>query len=508
MTKKNKVNTASGQATKIQEALNELYKNDNEDADIDIDVYGADDSDEAGSYDLDGADDTVDIGDIDDSDISDDDDQVHGQDVSGDDELDGEFDGDEDEGAVDADPREVIDQLEDLLNQLKASLGEDDEDGESEGDELETEDQLFDPETEEELEEEADPSSWNGKMQTLKVPSGQDKTQKTAIDNPTVAKGSQKAKALPSGKKPTGQEGNTDYKEVLKKTSDAGKAGPRADVPKAQAIIDVVNKMLASDTKTIQALYKGNTKLKTMESLDFDMSDAANKIAKAEGLSEEATQIAADLFTAKLKERVEEAIEIIDAQYAISLAESLEEINRREDELVEKLDEYLGYVTESYFEENKVALEEGVASELTESFMDGLRGLFEEHYIEVPKGKTNVIEKLQAELDETKTKLQETVNKAIKFRNTARSLKREKLVTEATTGMSLNEAANFKKLVEDVEYNGDDENFNKRIKRLKEAHFGKRKVTQTPHEFETLAEDTNKPTSQMEKYLRASKTIG
>jgi hypothetical protein len=561
MKNKNKVNTATGQATKIQEALDNLRKDDNEEADIDI--YGADQTDDVNSADLDGSDDTVDIGDIDDSDISDDEDQVQGQDVS--DEGD-EFDSAE---GSDIDPQEVIDQLEDLLDQLKASLGGGDDDLDMDVGEGESEDTLFDPDTEEELEEsavqrdldenerievtgvkgaqskpfrkvfknmrefnnwqdrdeagdyeiqrvqnventqyrnpkiseDADPSSWNGKMQTLKAPSGQDGSQKTVISDPTVAKSSQKAKALPKGNKPSGQEGNSDYKEVLKKTSDAGKAGPKASVPKAAAILDVVQKMLASDTATIQALYKPGMKLKAMESLNFDMSDAAKKIAKSDNLSEEAMKIAGDMFTVKLRERVEEAVDIIEAQYAISMAEALEEINKREEALVEKLDEYLGYVTESYFEENKIALEEGATTEITESFMDGLRGLFEEHYIEVPKGKTNMVEKLQAELEQTKTKLQETVNKAIKFRNVARNLKKDKLVNEATAGMSLNEAANFKKLIEDVDYNGDDELFNKRITRLKEAHFGRRKVTQTKPEFETLAEETQKPNGAMDRYL-------
>lgn len=508
MTKRS--NRASQKNSKILGEASDQYNDD----DADIDIYGGsdegeveDDESDVDSVDLDDEDDTVDLDDVDDADISDDDEALDGASIDTDDDevgdedvktmlqsildiLQGQADG-EDSG------EEEID-LDGEDEELSSEPGEDDFDDED----IDDEDDEDDEDEDLPVKEEADPSSWNGKMQKLKTPSGQDSKQKEMIKDPTVAKSSNKAKALPKGKKPSGQEGNTDYgKDVLGSSDKANKAVGQASAPKAQAILDVVKKMLTTNSNTIQALYKGDTKLKAMEAIDFSVSpEELSALAESEGLSKEGRQIAQKIVESNVRKRVAEALDVIDARYALALSE---EVDASEAALIDKIDEYMDYTVENYFSENKVAIEEGVSRELDDSFVEGLRDLFEAHYVDVPKGKENLVEKLERQLKEKDEKLKQTTKRAVAYRKEARDLKRERLISEASADLSLNEHEQLKSLCEDVEFDGNVDVFKKKIKRLKEANFGKRKVTQPEQEFEALAEQIDRRgSSSIDQYVK------
>lgn len=461
-----------------------------DDDDADIDIYGGSGEAEADveggesdyeSAELDGDEEEVPLSDLDDTEMSDTDPEMEGE----------------------SDPSALIDQLEDLLSRLKDEVGGDELEGDEDG--LEADDEMEGEDENPQFRESADDSAWRGKMQTLKAPAGQDGSQIDIISDPTVAKSSKKAKSLPGNKKVTGKEGTQGYaKDVLGSSDKANKATSKTSLPNAKAIADVVQKMLSGDTRTIQALYKGqDLKKRTVESLDVDLSEEMTALSEIdESLSEAFLETAQGIFEEAVKAKVEDVLESFDATFALSLSE---EADRIESDLTQKLDEYLGYMAENYFEENKVAIEEGVAHEINESFMAGMRNLFEEHYIEVPKGKEDLVEKLKHQLDESQNRVKVVTQKAIGFRKEARNLRRDKIVTEAKDGLSMNEGAQLAKLAEDLEFDGDTNKFAGQVQKLKESHFG-RTVTQTDRDFDALATDIidSKPgNSAMDQYVQA-----
>lgn len=496
--------------------LKEAPELDQDDDEADIDIYGAEDDNVEGESDVDSVDldgEVGDIDDIDDADISSDDDAIDGQSVDG--------------------PEEGEEDMEDMLRQVLDILqnhiadeedeedeegeemdldGEEDEDDDYPGDEPgededESEDDEEDEESEDEdeyeesIEEEADPSAWNGKMQKLKPGKGQDSKQQEVIKDPSVAKSSKTAKKLPGGKAPSGQEGNTDYgKDVLGSSDKANNAAPKATAPKAQAIADVVKKMLSSNSNTIQALYKGDTKLKAMEAVNFGVSDEEmSALAESEGLSDEGKEIARKIVEDNVRKKVAEALDVIDARYALSLSE---EADAREAALIDRLDEYLDYTVESYFEENKVAIEEGVRHELSDSFLEGIKHVFESHYVEVPRSKVDKVAQLEEQVAEKDEKIKKITRRAIQLRKEARNLKRDQIISEASAGLSVNEAGKLHSLAEDMQFDGDVSAFKSKVKRLREAHFGKRTVKNPEPEFEALAEQIEqRGTDSISRYV-------
>ena len=215
------------------------------------------------------------------------------------------------------------------------------------------------------------------------------------------------------------------------------------------------------------------------ESYDVDMSADIEALVADEDLSEEFKSKAKTIFEAAVATKVKERITEIEAQSQEDNATAVEVIK---EDLTEKVDNYLNYVAESWVEENELAIERGLKSELTEDFINGLKKLFEEHYVEVPEDKFDVVEELAGRLDDTEDKLNEEVAQNISLSQDIEELKREKIIGEASQDLADSEQERLKELTEDVDYE-DAEKFQEKVSTLKEAYFKTGK-------FEAVSDDT------------------
>ncbi len=215
------------------------------------------------------------------------------------------------------------------------------------------------------------------------------------------------------------------------------------------------------------------------ESYEIDMTDDIEALVADEDLSQEFKTKAKTIFEAAVATKVKERITEIEAQSQEDNATAVEVIK---EDLTEKVDNYLNYVAESWVEENELAIERGLKSELTEDFINGLKKLFEEHYVEVPEDKFDVVEELAGRLDDTEDKLNEEVAQNISLSQDIEELKREKIIGEASQDLADSEQERLKELTEDVDYE-DAEKFQEKVSTLKEAYFKTGK-------FEAVSDDT------------------
>ena len=215
------------------------------------------------------------------------------------------------------------------------------------------------------------------------------------------------------------------------------------------------------------------------ESYEIDMTDDIEALVADEDLSQEFKTKAKTIFEAAVATKVRDRITEIEAQSQEDTAAAVEEIK---EDLTEKVDNYLNYVAESWVEENELAIERGLKSELTEDFINGLKKLFEEHYVEVPEDKFDVVEELAGRLDDTEDKLNEEVAQNISLSQDIEELKREKIISEASQELADSEQERLKELTEDVDYE-DAEKFQEKVSTLKEAYFKTGK-------FEAVSDDT------------------
>ena len=215
------------------------------------------------------------------------------------------------------------------------------------------------------------------------------------------------------------------------------------------------------------------------ESYEIDMTDDIEALVADEDLSQEFKTKAKTIFEAAVATKVKERITEVEAQSQKDTDAAVEEIK---EDLTEKVDNYLNYVAENWVTENELAIERGLKSELTEDFINGLKKLFEEHYVEVPEDKFDVVEELAGRLDDTEDKLNEEVAQNISLSQDIEELKREKIISEASQELADSEQERLKELTEDVDYESA-ENFQEKVSTLKEAYFKTGK-------FEAVSDDT------------------
>jgi uncharacterized coiled-coil protein SlyX len=215
-------------------------------------------------------------------------------------------------------------------------------------------------------------------------------------------------------------------------------------------------------------------------------------------LSEEFREKASTLFEAAISARLAEEKVKLEEKYISELSEEVEGIRS---ELVEKIDGYLNYVVEQWMEENELAIEQGIRTEIAESFMTQLQQVFVEHYIEVPEGKEDLIDDLSGKVDELEEQLTTTTAKSVKLAEELETLKRAQIIAEASEGMVTTEAEKLKSLVEGIDYD-DAETFSKKVQIVKEAHFSKVTTQSEVQEDTSLTEETT-TSPRMSAYMAA-----
>ena len=184
-------------------------------------------------------------------------------------------------------------------------------------------------------------------------------------------------------------------------------------------------------------------------------------------ISEDFKSKAATIFEARVFDRVAQIQEEIESEYAGMLEEAVETIKA---DLTEKVDDYLNYVVEQWMEENQIAIESGLRSEITEDFIAGLRNLFAENYINVPEESVDLVEELAAKVEELETKLNEEIETNIEYKKALTEAIKEQLTVEVCEGLTATQVEKIKSLAESVDFSTEEE-FVEKLETLRENYF-------------------------------------
>ena len=204
---------------------------------------------------------------------------------------------------------------------------------------------------------------------------------------------------------------------------------------------------------------------------DIDVKEHVDALIAGENdLSEEFKSKAATIFESALKSQVKEIAESMEADYEEKLNK---EIESKKEEMTEKVDSYLNYVVEEWMKENSLALERGIKGEIAEDFISGLKKLFEDHYINVPDEKYDVLEAQAKEVEDLKGKLNEEIEKNIELTKVSGDLAKEQIKAEVAGDLADTAKEKFNKLSEEIEYSNPSD-YKKKCETIKESYFGKK----------------------------------
>ena len=230
-------------------------------------------------------------------------------------------------------------------------------------------------------------------------------------------------------------------------------------------------------------------------------------LLKGEELSEEFQEKAKTIFEAAIRSKIAEVKSELQEQYEATIVEEVATVKA---ELTERLDAYLEYVADEWMSENQLAVEAGLKTEMTESFLTGMKTLFEEHYVTIPEEKYNVLDSMVDKLDEMEGKLNEQINKNIALTKRLSESTSDVIFADVTEGLAVTQKDKLAKLAENVEFDSED-TYREKLVTLRESYFPTNGTTVQRNETETLTEGTEtghqEPavTGLMESYL---KTLG
>jgi len=219
------------------------------------------------------------------------------------------------------------------------------------------------------------------------------------------------------------------------------------------------------------------------EYTEITIDEDVNALVEGEELSEEFKEKAKTILEAAIKGKVVQIKEVLDAEYEAKLLEEVEEIKGA---LNERVDSYLEYVADEWFAENQLAVETGLKEELTESFMTGLKGLFEEHYVSIPEEKYDVLESMVEKLDDMETKLNEQIEKNVSLNQRLAGATADSIFESVSDGLADTQKEKLASLSESVEFESETE-YREKLETLKESYFPTAKAPTTA-KTETLSE--------------------
>jgi len=260
----------------------------------------------------------------------------------------------------------------------------------------------------------------------------------------------------------------------------------------------MLSKMMAEDIEGDESIAEDAVELQYEVDFSQDLHALINDEAT---LSEEFKSKAETIFEAAIKSKLSEEIDRLEAKYEEELSE---EIATTKEDLVEKVDSYLGYVVEQWMEDNKIAIHNGLRAEIAEDFMSGLKGLFEASYIDVPESKVDLVDDLADTVEELEEKLNITTGDAISMAEELELYKRDSIIRESARGLAETQVEKLKSLVEDVEFE-DEETFAKKVETVKDSYF-KKNVSESTEASFTEEEGGDSPaetSGSMSRYVAA-----
>ena len=229
---------------------------------------------------------------------------------------------------------------------------------------------------------------------------------------------------------------------------------------------------------------------------DVDVEEDVNALLGGQELSEEFRDKAKTIFEAALKSKVTEIREALEVRYEAQL---VEEVEAMKGELVERVDSYLEYVADEWITENAIAVEHGLRTEMTESFLQGMKGLFEDHYVTIPEEKYDVVESMVDKLDEMETKLNEQIEKNISINKRLSEATAGGILSDVAEGLTTVQKDKLASLAEGVEFESE-ESYKGKLETLKESYF---KSSPKRNDSEVLTESTDQEVSgSMAAYMQ------
>ena len=344
-----------------------------------------------------------------------------------------------------------------------------------------------------------------------------------AKKNPDFAKDVKKAKAESKDvKEDDDEEEDSDEEEEEEQTKKEAREVPKL---KSEILAGLVDHLKGLKKEDLSKLYgtqvigeeegddedkeeaKEETE-KVKESIDqkiedLDVSQDVEALVQGEDeLSEEFKTKAATIFESAIKSKVRSELEKIQEENDKQM-EELAETSMTS--MVEKVDDYLNYVVEQWMSENELAIERGLKGEIAEDFISGLKGLFEDHYIDVPDEKYDILESNLTKIEELEEKLNKQMEENVQLRKAKGELVKESMIAEIADGMTDTETEKFQSLVDDVEFS-DEESYKEKLQTIKESYFGSGEVKaqdETLTEETKTEEDAPKVSGDMAKYMTA-----
>ena len=233
---------------------------------------------------------------------------------------------------------------------------------------------------------------------------------------------------------------------------------------------------------------------------EYDMEEDVNALLGGEDLSEDFKAKAKTIFEAAINAKVAEVKEALEAEQQERIAE---EVEAAKESLAERVDSYLEYVADEWFEENQLAVENGLKAEMTESFLEGMKGLFEEHYVQIPEDKYDVLESMVEKLDDMETKLNEQIEKNIGLNRRLAESVADGILESVSDGLATTQKEKLTSLAESVEFESETQ-YREKLETLKESYFSS-KPNSPSSKTESLSEgvDSSNGVGEMSNSMNA-----
>jgi len=241
------------------------------------------------------------------------------------------------------------------------------------------------------------------------------------------------------------------------------------------------------------------------EVVELNIEEDVEALLQGEELSEEFQEKAKVIFETAINAKVAAIREELQQSYENAIVEQVEEFKS---EITERVDSYLEYVADEWIQENALAVEEGLKTEMTESFLQGMKGLFEEHYVTIPEDRYDVLESMVNKLDEMEEKLNEQIERNVALNKRLAESVTDGILGEVSEGLAVTQKEKLASLSESVEFDSE-EDYREKLVTLREAYFPSRVSSAQRDSAELISEESSMPqvSGSMEGYLSALQRV-
>ena len=268
-------------------------------------------------------------------------------------------------------------------------------------------------------------------------------------------------------------------KDMTKEMSEMGMKELKATYNKMKEMMDKMEGETSVEQEEKEALKKEAVEQRIK---DINVQEDVDALMSGEGdLSEDFKKKAATVFESAVKSKVRDEVTRLQENYENEIVEG---VKSNKSELTEKVDTYMNYVVEEWMKENELSVERGLKGEIAEDFIAGLKQLFEDHYVDIPDEKYDVLQAQSDKIAELEEKVNKSIGESIEYKKSNDTLTRDKVISEVSSDLADTEIEKFKGLTEDVDF-GNEEDFRSKLDTLKESYFP-RTITETTSNIDNV----------------------